>query len=448
MGACFSKEPKKSPTCTQIRIRYDEKSSIDENGDIFADGDGGARVRIEGNSAFASMFTHKGMKGINQDSMTVWENFNGQKDVLFCGIFDGHGPAGHTVARHIRDTLPSRLSSAFKQSQLINGSNHISDLGLDEDKENDGSSNNTKESHENDTSNHNSVLSTWAPSFVESFKEMDDELARNPAIDSYCSGTTAVTVIKQEDHLIIANLGDSRAVMCTRGNENELVPDQLTVDLKPGLPGECERIRQCKGRVHASEDEPDVERLWLPEHDDMGLAMSRAFGDFCLKRCGLIAVPEITYRKLTDRDEFVVLASDGVWDVLSNTEVIQIVASATKRSLAAKLLVEKAVRAWRFRYPGSKTDDCAVVCLFLKKPLPRPSKNATTLEGASSWTIDSWHTCRTTEVTGEAASKITLTDSKEEYTALDGGARVNSILSVPRFSLSWRKTAKEVESVV
>ncbi|KAL9679548.1 hypothetical protein QQ045_017413 [Rhodiola kirilowii] len=76
--------------------------------------------------------------------------------------------------------------------------------------------------------------------------------------------------------------------MCTRGNKNELIPDQLTVDMKPGLPGARERIRQCKGRVHASKDEPDVQRLWPPEHDDMGLVMSRAFGDFCLKRCGLI----------------------------------------------------------------------------------------------------------------------------------------------------------------
>uniref|UniRef100_A0A7N0T628 PPM-type phosphatase domain-containing protein n=1 Tax=Kalanchoe fedtschenkoi TaxID=63787 RepID=A0A7N0T628_KALFE len=440
MGSCISQDVKsKNPTRTQSRIykiRYDE-SLKEEDDNTSAHGDGGARVRLEGNSVFASMFTQKGMKGINQDAMTVWENFNGEKDVLFCGVFDGHGPSGHTVARHIRDTLPYRLSSAFRQSQLINGCNH-SGPGL--------SSYNTKESHE-DTSNPNPVLlSTWASSFVESFKETDDELVSNPAIDSFCSGTTAVTVIKQEDHLIIANLGDSRAIMCTRGNRNELIPDQLTVDLKPSLPGECERITKCKGRVHASPDEPDVQRLWLPEHDDMGLAMSRAFGDFCLKRCGLIAVPEVTCRKLTDRDEFVVLASDGVWDVLSNTEVIQIVASAAKRSMAAKLLVEKAVRAWRYRYPGSKTDDCTAICMFFKKPSPRPSK--TTLESTNSWTIESWHSCRIIEVTGEPSSKSTVADAKEEYTALEGDTRVNSILSIPRFSLSWRKSAKEVESIL
>ncbi len=50
----------------------------------------------------------------------------------------------------------------------------------------------------------------------------------------------------------------------------------------------------------------------MPEDDCPGLAMSRAFGDFCLKDCGLISIPEVSYRKLTSSDEFLVLATDGV----------------------------------------------------------------------------------------------------------------------------------------
>jgi serine/threonine protein phosphatase PrpC len=44
----------------------------------------------------------------------------------------------------------------------------------------------------------------------------------------------------------------------------------------------------------------------------LGLAMSRAFGDFCLKSHGLICKLEVYYRKLTEKDEFLVLATDGV----------------------------------------------------------------------------------------------------------------------------------------
>lgn len=53
-------------------------------------------------------------------------------------------------------------------------------------------------------------------------------------------------------------------------------------------------------------------RLWLPNANSPGLAMARAFGDFCLKDFGLISVPEISYRRITEKDEFIVLATDGV----------------------------------------------------------------------------------------------------------------------------------------
>lgn len=82
---------------------------------------------------------------------------------------------------------------------------------------------------------------------------------------------------------------------------------------------EAERIRRCKGRVFALHDEPEVSRVWLPNNDSPGLAMARAFGDFCLKDFGLISVPEITYRHITEKDKFVVLATDGVTKAHTNS---------------------------------------------------------------------------------------------------------------------------------
>ena len=60
------------------------------------------------------------------------------------------------------------------------------------------------------------------------------------------------------------------------------------------------------------EDEPGVYRVWLPNGESPGLAMSRAFGDYCVKDFGLISVPEVTQRRITGKDQFIVLASDGV----------------------------------------------------------------------------------------------------------------------------------------
>lgn len=82
----------------------------------------------------------------------------------------------------------------------------------------------------------------------------------------------------------------------------------------PRFIGEAERIRRCRGRVFALPAEPDVARVWLPDNNAPGLAMARAFGDFCLKKYGVISVPDVSYRRLTEKDEFLVLATDGVRD--------------------------------------------------------------------------------------------------------------------------------------
>lgn len=89
------------------------------------------------------------------------------------------------------------------------------------------------------------------------------------------------------------------------------------------ISGEAERIKKCRGRVFALQDEPEVPRVWLPFDDAPGLAMARAFGDFCLKDYGVISVPEFFHWSLTEKDQFVILASDGV--ICSNLSLEQII---------------------------------------------------------------------------------------------------------------------------
>ncbi|KAJ1406044.1 PPM-type phosphatase domain [Sesbania bispinosa] len=90
--------------------------------------------------------------------------------------------------------------------------------------------------------------------------------------------------------------------MGSKDSNDAMVAVQLTVDLKHDLPREAERIKRCKGRVFALQDEPEVPRVWLPFDDAPGLATARAFGDFCLKEYGVISIPEFSHRLLTDRD--------------------------------------------------------------------------------------------------------------------------------------------------
>lgn len=104
--------------------------------------------------------------------------------------------------------------------------------------------------------------------------------------------------------------------------------------------------------------------MWLPYEDSPGLAMSRAFGDYCIKNFGLISVPQVVQRHITTRDQFIVLASDGVWDVVSNEEAVEIVSSTADKAKTAKRLVEYAIRAWKHKRKGIATDDISAICIF------------------------------------------------------------------------------------
>ncbi|GLT29752.1 hypothetical protein SLA2020_045970 [Shorea laevis] len=265
------------------------------------------RIFTNGKSRSACVFTQQGRKGINQDAMIVCEDFMSE-DLTFCGVFDGHGPHGHLVARKVRDALPFKLLSFLHSYQSRgNGSGtacfkwNLRKSGA-RDSEKDGSA--------EDKSN-----TLWRESFLKAYKAMDKELRSYPNLDCFCSGSTAVTIVKQGSNLFMGNIGDSRAIMGSKDKNDSMVAIQLTVDLKPDLPREAERIKRCKGRVFALQDEPEVPRVWLPFDDAPGLAMARAFGDFCLKEYGVISIPEFSHRILTERDQFIVLASDGVVDL-------------------------------------------------------------------------------------------------------------------------------------
>uniref|UniRef100_A0A0C9RH25 protein-serine/threonine phosphatase n=1 Tax=Wollemia nobilis TaxID=56998 RepID=A0A0C9RH25_9CONI len=361
MGGCVSVGERESQDASCMPKLKWRKKSIKSFSEEDYDGERLLkRMCSNGASKVACVFTQQGRKGINQDAMVVWEDFVFD-DTIFCGVFDGHGPYGHLVARKVRDSLPMKLHSYWNSFKEKADNSHGPDASKKKSNKNASNDCGAEVSSAMETR----LFSAWKETYLKAYKVMDKELRSNQFIDCFCSGSTAVAVVKQGQYLFIGNIGDSRAVLGTKAPDDSIIPIQLTVDLKPDLPREAERIQQCKGRVFALRDEPEVQRVWLPYDDAPGLAMARAFGDFCLKEYGVIAIPEVSSRLLTERDKFVVLASDGVWDVLSNEEVVQIVSSAPTRSLAARTLVEAAVREWRFKYPTSKMDDCAVVCLYL-----------------------------------------------------------------------------------
>lgn len=130
------------------------------------------------------------------------------------------------------------------------------------------------------------------------------------------SGSTAVCALISSTHVFLANCGDSRAVISRNGAPNCVAYLISTYDHKPINPVEKERIQKAGGSVM-------IQRV------NGSLAVSRALGDFEYKQvegmgpCEQLVSPEpeITVHERTECDEFLVLACDGVWDVMNNDDL-------------------------------------------------------------------------------------------------------------------------------
>ncbi|XP_020597478.1 protein phosphatase 2C 37-like [Phalaenopsis equestris] len=162
----------------------------------------------------------------------------------------------------------------------------------------------------------------WQSLMETSFFSMDAEAAtrrRGPEIPACrcefqtpkCDhvGSTAVVAVVSGEHIIVANCGDSRAVLCRNGS-----PVSLSDDHKPDRPDELRRIEDAGGRV-----------IYWDGARVLGvLAMSRAIGDNYLKPF-VISKPEVTVTTRGEGDDCLILASDGLWDVVTNETACQIV---------------------------------------------------------------------------------------------------------------------------
>uniref|UniRef100_A0A0D9YPH6 protein-serine/threonine phosphatase n=1 Tax=Oryza glumipatula TaxID=40148 RepID=A0A0D9YPH6_9ORYZ len=355
MGICASSEQLEHVHETDESIVYVK----DEQGR-------GDREMKNGARKVASLFSQRGKKGPNQDSVILCQGF-GMEDGVFCGVFDGHGRCGQFISKLVRDYLPFMILS-HRNALLLAAADDddVDDAAFSDDAARSSSTDSSGNSSPQPSASASAqMLEEWRQACANAFAAMDGELKLQPNLDCAFSGTTAVCAIKQGRDLIIANLGDSRAVLATMSDTGYLQAVQLTVDHKPSVPEEAARIKRSGGRVFGLKDEPGVMRVWLPGENSPGLAMARSLGDMRLKRHGVISAPEVTSRRVTGADLFMVLATDGVWDVLSNEEVVSIVCATPRKQHASKAVVEAAVQRWRAKFPTSRVDDCSAVCLFL-----------------------------------------------------------------------------------
>lgn len=232
----------------------------------------------------------------------------------------------------------------------------------------------------------------------------DDELVSS-GLETYLSGTTAVIIVINTLGIHAGSVGDSRAILASLPKDPNspsstqksdpsrnpkdinngkvfmsknaykrpvqpsrmLCPVSLTIDQKPNHEEELKRIRNAGGFVERLADDMGRPvgpyRVWNKKGNLPGLAMSRSIGDRVAHEIGVISTPIFhSFTLYPNVDQFIVLGSDGLWDVMDNAEVVNFVEkfrhgaqnggslypSRQSNSSIARLLCEEA----RFRWFG------------------------------------------------------------------------------------------------
>lgn len=268
---------------------------------------------------------------VNQDNYIEVAGFASHPTAFLFGVCDGHGTYGKEVSMYAKQRLPILL-------------------GLDP-----------------------ALTSTPKNCLTYSVLQVNEELT-NSSLDIAFSGSTLVTTLIFGTTLWCANVGDSRAVLARKTHESWLVLP-LSRDHKPDDEDESMRITSCGGRIAAYQDEMGnpigPARVWLKDQNIPGLAMSRSLGDLVASTAGVICIPEITEITLETDDKFLVIGSDGVFEFMSNEDVVRtVVPYWAKNDLqgACNAVMTEARARWmqvRTRQEEEVIDDVTCVVIFL-----------------------------------------------------------------------------------
>ncbi|XP_072996613.1 probable protein phosphatase 2C 2 [Typha latifolia] len=163
----------------------------------------------------------------------------------------------------------------------------------------------------------NIFLESVEDSVRRAFLMADLALADDSTVSS-SSGTTAITALVFGRSLLVANAGDCRAVLCRKG-----IAVEMSQDHRPIYTAEHQRVLESGGFV----DDGYLNGV---------LSVSRALGDWDMKMpqgspSPLIAEPEFRQAVLTEDDEFLIIGCDGIWDVMSSQDAVNIVRRGLRR---------------------------------------------------------------------------------------------------------------------
>lgn len=223
----------------------------------------------------------------------------------------------------------------------------------------------------------------WCEAAVQTFVEMhrltealtalslDGEAGKSVSFDARCSGATATTVVLSSDRIFVAHVGDSRAVLGFHPPAKQWMVRELTRDHKPELPEERSRIERTGAQVITVGQQPNVTcRVYSHQQAWPSINMSRSLGDLHAHSQGLIAEPEVN---LIERSwdassrAVVILASDGLWDVIDSFTAVTMAWEAFEKGAdPSHVLSQEAYARWaRRELQAGYSDDISIIVRIL-----------------------------------------------------------------------------------
>ena len=321
---------------------------------------------------------------INQDNYFDNDLSNGYK---FIGVCDGHGEDGQNVSDYLRNNLPRELGNELKK--IINNENKrlriIESMLKKKRDEKLGNEEKINDKKEGDILIKNiENIETFKDLFKKAFVSTNLKLIE----ESYMfnlenSGSTCVSILLQKENtkkFYVANVGDSRAIIVKQPikntnnedkNNNIWSFEQLSRDHNLLEKDEADRILKHGGEIQQYQNEKgEFEgplRIYIKHEEGPGLAMSRSFGDVLGTIIGLIAEPEVTEYIIKKEDKAIIIASDGLWEYVSNEEVTEIVKNLIDKKdpdLIVDELYKFSYEKWKKKDGG--IDDITIICILLK----------------------------------------------------------------------------------
>lgn len=255
----------------------------------------------------------QGHRETMEDYHTVQTNIYGRDDLTAVAVYDGH--CGTRASKFCHDVM---VDSVIRSAEF---------------------------------------LSNLENSLAAAMKQTSNAYTKQAMSHGWADGSTAVVAFIQGNDIVVGNIGDSRAVLGRRNQSTNLLENvDLTKDHKPCDEEELQRIKKAKGWVGKSFAEyqaakgsstfrltpgggsfkakPKARNIGLPDRVyPGGLSVARTVGDVFIKQQCPGAItdrPDIFRQRMCPLDELLVLACDGLWDVVSSAEAVALASSAVE----------------------------------------------------------------------------------------------------------------------